>query len=186
MRASERATNVVRGLLAFSRRERANPETIDLNEIVRELESLLRQLIGENIEIETALAQELGQIEIDRSQIEQAIVNLATNARDAMPDGGKLLISTENRALAEKRTEGDIVLSPGRYVVLSVRDTGIGMDEATVGRIFEPFFSTKGTAGTGLGLSSVYGAVEEAGGKIVVESSPGAGSLFVLFFPERD
>ena len=185
-RAAARASDVVRGLLAFARREPAHADALDLNSIVSELEALLKQLIGADIEIETRLAPELAPVEIDRSQIEQAIVNLVVNARDAMPGGGRLAIETAAQELVDALVERDVSIAPGRYVTLSITDTGIGMKEETIAHIFEPFFSTKGTTGTGLGLSTVFGVVEEAGGEIVVESRPGAGSTFTLFFPEYD
>ncbi|MGZ4372206.1 MAG: sensor histidine kinase [Gaiellaceae bacterium] len=184
-RSAERAANVVRGLLAFSRRQPTFPEPLDLNTIVSELEALLRQLISSNIEIETVFAPEVSRIEADRSQIEQAIVNLVLNARDAMPEGGKLLIETAGVELAEPLVAPEGSVAPGRWVSLAVRDTGLGMDVGTRERIFEPFFSTKGELGTGLGLATVFGVVEGAGGRILVESRQNEGTTFTLYFPEN-
>ena len=186
-RATERAALVARSLLAFSRRRVFCRESLDLNEIVSETGALLAQLIGDDIELETMLAPGLKPVEGDRSQLEQVIVNLALNARDAMPEGGTLTIETASPSLSEPPAGLDGPLVPGRYMTLSIRDTGVGMDEETRAQIFEPFFTTKDADhGTGLGLSTVYAVVEEAGGRIGVESQPNAGTTFTIYLPESD
>ena len=178
---------MARQLLLFSRRERGQRERLDLNDAIREMWTLLRQLIRSDIEIATVLADDLDRIESDRSQIEQVLVNLVVNASDAMPDGGKLAIETANLHLAEPRFVRDVSLLAGNYVTLTVRDSGHGMDEETRARVFEPFFTTKGPdRGTGLGLSTVYGIVEENEGYIFVESEPDQGSTFTIFLPAGD
>ena len=150
------------------------------------METLLRQVIRSDIEIVTVLADGLDRVENDRSQIEQVIVNLVVNSSDAMPDGGKLTIETASLHLAEPRFARDLSLPAGNFVTLTVRDSGIGMDEETQARIFEPFYTTKGPdRGTGLGLSTVYGIVEENEGAHPVESAPGQGSTFTIFLPSR-
>jgi PAS domain S-box-containing protein len=183
-RASERAAEVARQLLLFSRRERGQRERLDLNDAIREMWTLLRQLIRSDIEMATVLADDLDRIESDRSQIEQVLVNLVVNASDAMPDGGKLTIETANLRLAEPRLTCDLSLPAGNFVTLTVRDSGHGMDEETQARIFEPFYTTKGPdRGTGLGLSTVYGIIEENEGHIFVESELDQGSTFTIFLP---
>jgi two-component system cell cycle sensor histidine kinase/response regulator CckA len=186
-RATVRAAVVARGLLAFSRRRVFSREPLDLNEIVSETGTLLGQLIGEDVELETMLAPGLRPVEADRSQLEQVIINLAMNARDAMPKGGVLRIETASLLLTEPLVDLDGTLAPGRYVALSVRDTGVGMNEETRAKIFEPFFTTKDADhGTGLGLSTVYAVVEEAGGHIRVESKPDEETTFTIYLPESD
>ena len=186
-RATERAATVAHGLLAFSRRRVSCRESLDLNEIVSEIGMLLRQVIGENVELKTILAPGLKPVEADRSQLEQVIVNLAMNARDAMPEGGTLTIETANLNLSEQLADFDNSPESGRYVALTLRDTGIGMDEETLAKIFEPFFTTKdANHGTGLGLSTVYAIVEEAGGCTLVESQPNEGTTFTIYLPESD
>jgi signal transduction histidine kinase len=165
-RAGERAAEVARGLLRFSRRGREYSERIDLNSVITSMESLLRQVIRSDIEITTV------------------IVNLVVNSSDAMPDGGKLTIETANLHLTEPRLVRNLSLPAGRYVTLAVRDSGIGMSEEMQARLFEPFYTTKGPdSGTGLGLSTVSGIVEESEGAILVESAPGRGSTFTIFLP---
>jgi PAS domain S-box-containing protein len=181
LQAAGQAAGVVRGLLAFSRREPKDPEILDLNTIVFELEALLEQIVGQQIEIKTTFSSDPASVRLDRSQIEQAIVNLVVNARDAMPDGGTLQIETQRANLSEPLVGGD--LTPGDYVTLTVRDTGIGMDEQTLERVFEPFFGTKGPSVPGLGLSSVFGIVEDAAGQIHLESQPGEGTLVTIYLP---
>lgn len=183
-RATTKAALIASELLVFSRRERGQRERLDLNAVILEIEMLLQQVIRSNIEIATVLADDLGRVESDRSLIEQALLNLVVNSSDAMPDGGKLTIETANLHLAEPRFTRDLSLPAGNFVTLTVRDSGIGMDEETRARIFEPFFTTKGPdRGTGLGLSTVYGIIEENEGSILVESAPGQGSTFTIFLP---
>jgi PAS domain S-box-containing protein len=183
-KATERATAVASSLLAFSRRRVFCRESLDLNEIVSGIDALLGQLIGDHIEIETTLAPGIEPIEGDRSQLEQVIVNLALNAHDAMPNGGALTIETASASLSEQLAASDGSLEPGRYVTLSVRDTGIGMDAETRAKIFEPFYTTKDADhGTGLGLSTVHAIVEEAGGRIFVESELNEGTTFTIYLP---
>ncbi|MCR9093591.1 MAG: PAS domain S-box protein [bacterium] len=184
LRAAERAGGLTRQLLAFSRRQVLQPEPVDLNAVVADIDRMMRRLIGENIELVTLQDGELRSIIADPGQIEQVIVNLVVNARDAMPQGGRLQIETANHvARTDRRTESGVV-EAGNYVLLRVSDTGIGMDDDTRAQIFEPFFTTKEThQGTGLGLASVYGIVSQSGGQIDVDSTPGAGTSFTIYFP---
>ena len=179
-KATERAALLTRQLLAFSRKQVLTPELLDLNEIVAELETMLRPLIGEDIVLTMKLDPALGQIEADPGQLHQVVMNLVVNARDAMPAGGALSIETANADVVDELGEGSI--APGRYVTLTVRDAGEGIDEATLSQIFEPFFTTKDSdKGTGLGLSTVYGIVKQSGGFIAVESEVGVGSEFTMY-----
>jgi len=174
-RAAQRAAALARQLLAFGRKQTLEPRVLALNEVVREIEAMLTRLIGEHIELRTTLADELGPVRVDPGQIEQVIVNLVLNARDAMPEGGTLTLATEN-------VELDIPC-----VKLSVTDTGKGMDDQTAARIFEPFFTTKeAEKGTGLGLATVYGIVEQSGGHVDVWSRPGEGAVFTVVLPRAD
>ncbi len=183
-KAGRRATALTSQLLAFSRKQMLLPKVIDLNTVVQETIAILRRLIGENIELVTDLDRALGPVKADPGQIEQVIMNLVVNARDAMPDGGAIVLETCNIVIDETLTDDDDIMQPGHYVMLSVRDTGIGMDVETKSHIFEPFFTTKDTGkGTGLGLATAYGIVRQSEGHITVESTPGAGTLFKLFFP---
>ncbi len=184
LRAAERAGGLTRQLLAFSRRQVLQPEPVDLNAIVADIDRMMRRLIGENIELVTLQDGELRPIIADPGQIEQVIVNLVVNARDAMPHGGRLEIETANhKAQEDRRTESGVLLA-GEYAVLRVTDTGIGMDEDTRSQVFEPFFTTKEThQGTGLGLASVYGIVSQSGGQIDLETQPGTGTAFTIYFP---
>jgi len=183
-RAAERAAQLVRLLLAYSRKQVLNPSALDLNNVVTETQMMLNRLIGENIELSTTLAENLGSINADSGQIEQIIMNLVVNARDAMPAGGKLLLETGNHTLADVSTIRRPDMNPGDYVMLAVTDNGHGMDAATVARIFEPYYTTKARGeGTGFGLATVYGIVAQSDGYIEVESEPGIGTSFRLYFP---
>jgi len=180
--AAERAAALTRQLLAFSRKQLLERCTLDLNRVIADMAQMLRRLIGENITVVTALAQSAAWVNVDRGQLEQVILNLAVNARDAMPGGGQLTLTTES-----VDSDGADALPSGRFVALVVSDTGVGMDAATRERIFEPFFTTKPVgAGTGLGLATVYGVVEQHGGHIAVDSAPGRGTTFRVYLPSMD
>jgi two-component system cell cycle sensor histidine kinase/response regulator CckA len=184
-KAGERAASLTHQLLAFSRQRVMQPQILDLNALVNDMGKMLKRLIGMHIEITTNLAMELDRVKAEQSQIEQVIVNLVVNARDAMPEGGKLQIETSNFEVNEKFASSFPFLQPGPYVLLTVTDTGIGMDDNTRRHIFEPFFTTKGPGrGTGLGLATVYGVVKQSGGSVVVDSEPGKGSTFKIFLPQ--
>jgi PAS domain S-box-containing protein len=181
------AKNLTQRLLAFSRRQAVQPVVMDLNETVRRMETMLGRLIGADVQLVSVLAGDLGRIKADPSQVEQMLMNLAINARDAMPKGGLIVIKTENAVIDRSCAEPYPSLEAGRYVLLTVSDTGIGMDQETLSRIFEPFFSTKSSGqGTGLGLSSVLGLVKQSGGTITVHSEPGEGATFQVHFPRCD
>jgi PAS domain S-box-containing protein len=183
--AADRATTLTRQLLAFSRKQLLELKVVDLNVIVEDMERLLHPLIGETIELHTQLALDLGRTRADSGQIEQVIMNLVVNSKDAMPHGGKITIQTANAKLNnEDRRREYTYIQPGQYVVLSVTDTGEGMDKETQLRIFEPFFTTKEKGkGTGLGLSTVYGIIKQSGGYVLVESEPGQGTTFRIYLP---
>jgi PAS domain S-box-containing protein len=183
-KAAERAADLTAQLLAFSRKQVLQPRIMELNEIVAGMETMLRRVIGEDIELVTSLRPDTGNVKADKGQIEQVIINLAANARDAMPAGGKLTIVTDNRSLGDSQSREHPELLPGEYVMLAVRDTGVGMSAETLSRIFEPFFTTKEVGkGTGLGLAMVYGIVKQSGGYVYCESAVGAGSTFTMLFP---
>jgi two-component system cell cycle sensor histidine kinase/response regulator CckA len=186
-RAGERAAALTGQLLAFSRRQIVKPKILNLNRVISDIEKMLKRLIGENIEVFNILDDSLGNIEIDPGQIEQVIINLAVNARDAMPEGGKLTIETKNIFLDEQFSRRHHPLKPGSYVLLIVRDNGTGMSAETQTHIFEPFFTTKEKGkGTGLGLSTIYGIIKQCHGYILVESALNQGSVFYLYFPRTD
>ena len=185
LRASERAAQLTRQLLAFSRRQVLKLQPVDLNRVVGEVEKMLHRVIGEDIELRTVLGAQMGTIQADSGQIEQVIVNLAVNARDAMPDGGKLTIETANVEWDDASSRQHAGAMAGSYVMLSVCDSGMGMSKETQARIFEPFFTTKEMGkGTGLGLATVYGIVKQSGGNIWVDSEPGQGTVFKVYFPK--
>ncbi len=181
-----RASSLVRQLLAFSRRQTLQPKVLALTDVLAELSSLLRRLIGANIELSMTHSRDLGLVKVDEGQIEQVIINLAVNARDAMPDGGTLTIRTSNVEPGAAGEAGHELLPWGEYVLIEVSDTGKGIAKEIQGKIFEPFFSTKeASSGTGLGLSTVYGIIKQTGGYIFVNSEPGEGAVFSVFLPRH-
>jgi two-component system, cell cycle sensor histidine kinase and response regulator CckA len=183
--AAARAASLTRQLLAFSRRQVLQPQVLDLNEVIADMERLLRRVISEDISLVTQFENGIGAVRADRGQIEQVVMNLVVNARDAMPAGGVLAISTRVVHLDTAYARRHAGVNPGRHVVISVRDTGVGMDAATQQRIFEPFFTTKPKGkGTGLGLSTVYGIVRQSGGHVDVRSAPGRGTAFDILLPQ--
>ena len=187
LHAAQRAATLTRQLLAFSHRQMLEPRVLDLEETVRSVEKLLRRTIGERIALETRVAPGLGRVRADPGLMEQVIINLAVNARDAMPSGGRIVLELGNADSLDPEIAGEAGLPPGPLVVLALSDTGAGMDAATLSHAFEPFFTTKpaGT-GTGLGLSTVYGIVTQSGGAVRVRSAPGQGTTFRVFLPRCD
>ncbi|MCX6628084.1 MAG: response regulator [Candidatus Solibacter sp.] len=184
LHAAERASALTYQLLAFSRRQVAVPRVVDLNEIVRGIDKMLRRIIGEDIRLEARMSPGLPAVKVDPSHIDQVIMNLAVNSRDAMPEGGKLTIETAEVELTGEYAGRHIGVPAGHYVMLAVSDTGSGMDAATRARLFEPFFTTKDKGkGTGLGLSIVYGIVKQNGGEILVYSEPDRGTAFKIYLP---
>jgi len=182
-RAGERSAALTQQLLAFSRKQVVEPRVVNLNELLTDLNRILRRLIGEDIELTTKLDPALGYACVDRGQMDQVLINLAVNARDAMPGGGRLMIETSNIELDE-RYASCAEVQPGAYVMVTITDTGVGMGQEIMGKIFEPFFTTKKEGiGTGLGLSTVYGIIKQCGGAIRVHSEPGRGSTFKIYLP---
>ena len=182
--AGQRATSLTRQLLVFSRKQVTKTEIVDPNMVISDLENLLVRLLGDRINIKLSLAANIGHIRVNPGHLDQIIMNLVVNARDAMPDGGCVTIATANVEIDSSLSLQRLNVRPGPYVMITVRDTGIGMDETTLNRIFEPFFTTKPMdKGTGLGLATVYSMVNQAGGDIIVESRPGAGTCFRVYFP---
>jgi len=185
--AADRATTLTRQLLAFSRKQLLELKVVDVNAIVCDMERLLQPLIGENVELTTSLAPDAAHTRADAGQLEQVLMNLVVNAKDAMPHGGKLTILTQNLVVDENHRRGQTFIRPGNYVLLTVRDTGMGMDRETQSRIFEPFFTTKEKGkGTGLGLSTVYGIVKQSGGYVMVQSEEQRGTAFHIYLPRVD
>jgi signal transduction histidine kinase len=183
--AGKRASSLVKQLLAFSRKQALKPAMVDLNSLLTDKEEMILHLIGENVGLEMVLDQDLSTVKADPNQMEQVILNLAANAKDAMTQGGKLTIETANVEPDEfyVSTHGD-ELKPGPYVMLAMSDTGMGMDKVTQSQIFEPFFTTKDTGeGPGLGLSTVYGIIKQSGGEIRVYSEPEKGTTFKIYLP---
>jgi CheY-like chemotaxis protein/two-component sensor histidine kinase len=184
--AADRASSLTARLLAFSRKQPLEPTPTDLNILVRNMADLLHRTLGEQIELESVLSPRLWTVEVDQNQVESAILNLAVNARDAMPSGGKLTIETQNTFLDESYAASDTEVRPGQYVLISVSDSGSGMSKSTLARAFEPFFTTKEVGrGTGLGLSMVYGFVKQSAGHVTIYSEEGVGTTVKLYFPRH-
>jgi PAS domain S-box-containing protein len=186
-KSTDRAAGLIRKILAFSRRQVMEMRVLDLNTLLMDLDKLLRRIIGEDIDLVTVLTEDLGRVKVDPGQIEQVILNLAVNAKDAMPNGGKLTIETANAELDDVYARSHVSVAPGQHVMLSVSDTGVGMSPEVKERIFEPFYTTKEKGkGTGLGLSTVYGIVKQSGGNIWVYSELGQGTTFKIYLPRAE
>ena len=187
MQAVNNAAALTRQLLAFSRKQLTKPTVLNINSAVFEMERMLRRLIGEDISYSTVLDPNVGRVRADANQVQQVLMNLVVNARDAMPQGGKVTVETSNVYLDASYADSHPDVRPGAYVLLAVSDTGLGMDALTQTRVFEPFFTTKAIGkGTGLGLSTVYGIVRQSGGYVWLYSEPGFGTTFKIYFPRVD
>ena len=185
--AAERGASLTRQLLAFSRRQAIQPRILDLNEHLKQISKLLRPLMGEDVEVVIEAKSPLALVEADPNQLDQVVLNLAVNARDAMLHGGKFVLETDRVEFHETFARQHQPMTAGKYIMLAVSDSGSGMDDATVSRIFEPFFTTKETGkGTGLGLATVYGIIKQSGGHIWVDSEPGRGTTFRIYLPSAE
>jgi two-component system cell cycle sensor histidine kinase/response regulator CckA len=184
-KAAEHAANLTRQLLAFSRQQVLQPQSTDLNQVVTEITALITRIIGDNIDLHEDLSPSLDTVLVDRAQLQQVIINLAINARDAMPDGGIIEIKTSNCELDESYVTNGLVAEAGDYAMIEISDNGSGMDEQTQAKVFDPFYTTK-SEGTGLGLATVYGIVSQTGGYIALDSEPNIGTTFKVYLPTTE